>query len=94
MASILILEEFPNKNIDILTSSEFLAKSNYKENKELFQKSKISSSCTVYKDEFDEINKCKNIYSKKIVYTTSFKAQSDYIYDEYMGDGRRAGRKL
>jgi hypothetical protein len=64
VASILILQENPKKNIDILTSSEFLAKSNYEENKILFQKSGISSSCTVYKNEFDEINTCKNIYNK------------------------------
>ena len=54
----------------------------------------FTSSCTVYKSEFDEIDQCKDIYSKQIVYTTSFKAQSDYIYDEFMGDGRRAGRNL
>ena len=38
----------PNKKIDILTSSEFLAKSNYEENKELFNAFNITSSCTVH----------------------------------------------
>jgi preprotein translocase subunit SecA len=78
--------------IDVLRSSEFLAKSNCEENKKLFGYFGISSSCTVYENEIDENAKCKDIYSKSIVYTTSFKAQSYYIYDEFMGDGRRSGR--
>ena len=76
-----------------MTSSEFLAKQNYEENKQLFQEFLIESSCAVL-NENENINQMKSIYSKKIVYSTTFKSQSDYIRHEYLRDERRGDRDI
>lgn len=42
----------------------------------------------------DEIVQLKEIYKKRIVYSTSFKSQGDHINDVYLRDGRKSGRHI